>query len=145
MDPPLLCAKGCGFYGSVENKNMCSKCFKDYLKEEVISKTELHCVVDDNLSIPTTSSYVDVHHHPSPPATVITEDFAGAKKRCKVEICKKKVGLTGFRCRCGGVFCPKHRYPEEHSCDVDFKKAGRDLLAKQNALCIGDKMQWRLC
>ncbi|CAB4269751.1 unnamed protein product [Prunus armeniaca] len=33
MEPPM-CAKGCGFYGCVENKNMCSKCYKDHVKQE---------------------------------------------------------------------------------------------------------------
>jgi len=30
---PSLCANGCGFNGSLINKNFCSKCYKDYLKE----------------------------------------------------------------------------------------------------------------
>ncbi|KAF4397530.1 hypothetical protein G4B88_027270 [Cannabis sativa] len=31
-----LCVKGCGFYGRVENRNMCSKCYKDFIMEEII-------------------------------------------------------------------------------------------------------------
>uniref|UniRef100_A0A1I8BVC9 A20-type domain-containing protein n=1 Tax=Meloidogyne hapla TaxID=6305 RepID=A0A1I8BVC9_MELHA len=30
------------------------------------------------------------------------------KNRCQV--CNKRVGLTGFDCRCGGLFCATHRY-----------------------------------
>uniref|UniRef100_A0A5K1GK56 AN1-type domain-containing protein n=1 Tax=Nymphaea colorata TaxID=210225 RepID=A0A5K1GK56_9MAGN len=32
--------------------------------------------------------------------------------------CRKRVGLTGFRCRCGRTFCASHRYPEaeQESC-----------------------------
>ncbi|KAK9910747.1 hypothetical protein M0R45_034695 [Rubus argutus] len=111
MDPPLLCAKGCGFYGSVENKNMCSKCFKDYLKEESSQK-------------------------------ILQVRKRGARSRSA----RKGLNLPAFAAAAVVCFAQtKHRYPEEHSCDVDFKKAGRDLLAKQNALCIGDKLQWRLC
>merc|ERR1711963_1307758 len=32
------------------------------------------------------------------------------KNRCLS--CKKKVGLTGFTCRCGGLFCSIHRYSD---------------------------------
>ncbi|KAK3220912.1 hypothetical protein Dsin_014882 [Dipteronia sinensis] len=30
-----LCVKGCGFYGSEETKNMCSKCNNHYLKTQI--------------------------------------------------------------------------------------------------------------
>merc|ERR1719232_207314 len=33
--------------------------------------------------------------------------------------CKKKVGLTGFTCRCGGLFCSIHRYSDKHECKFD--------------------------
>ena len=36
-------------------------------------------------------------------------------------MCKKKVGLTGFTCRCGGLFCSIHRYSDKHQCDFDYK------------------------
>ena len=35
--------------------------------------------------------------------------------------CKKKLGLTGFTCRCGGLFCSIHRYSDKHQCDFDYK------------------------
>ena len=34
---------------------------------------------------------------------------SGKKNRCQE--CRKKVGLTGFPCRCGGLFCGLHRDP----------------------------------
>ena len=36
-------------------------------------------------------------------------------------MCKKKVGLTGFTCRCGGLFCSIHRYSDKHECKFDYK------------------------
>ncbi|GJM96876.1 hypothetical protein PR202_ga13749 [Eleusine coracana subsp. coracana] len=33
-----------------------------------------------------------------------------AANRCLT--CRKKVGLTGFQCRCGGTFCGSHRYAD---------------------------------
>lgn len=29
-----LCKRGCGFYGSVQFNNMCSKCYQEFLKSE---------------------------------------------------------------------------------------------------------------
>merc|ERR1711892_793480 len=36
-------------------------------------------------------------------------DKDGKKKKNRCIACKKKVGLTGFPCRCGGLFCSIHR------------------------------------
>ncbi|KAH1082947.1 hypothetical protein J1N35_022708 [Gossypium stocksii] len=62
--------------------------------------------------------------------------------RC--ESCNKKLGLMGFTCRCGKGFCQFHRYPLEHSCNYDFKKAGRRGLAKENPVIRGNKLRSRM-
>ncbi|GFZ20668.1 A20/AN1-like zinc finger family protein [Actinidia rufa] len=46
--------------------------------------------------------------------------------------CRRKVGLTGFRCRCGDLFCSEHRYSDRHDCSFDYKAAGREAIAREN-------------
>jgi len=73
-----------------------------------------------------------------------TDDSAAAppakkpKKRCGV--CKKKLGLTGFECRCGLLFCGVHRYSDKHDCSFDYKENGRAELSKLNPVCAGEKI-----
>ena len=49
-----------------------------------------------------------------------------ANKRCPV--CRKKITITAFACRCGVRFCPQHRYPEAHNCTFDFQTSDRQKL-----------------
>ncbi|CAK9146716.1 unnamed protein product [Ilex paraguariensis] len=46
--------------------------------------------------------------------------------------CRRKVGLTGFRCRCGELFCSEHRYSDRHDCSFDYKGVGREAIAREN-------------
>ncbi|CAL9173787.1 unnamed protein product [Musa hybrid cultivar] len=55
-------------------------------------------------------------------------------KRCST--CRKKVGLTGFRCRCGDLFCGRHRYSDTHDCSFDYKAFGREQIAKANPVLL---------
>ena len=55
--------------------------------------------------------------------------------------CNKKVGLTGFHCRCEGVFCGVHRYSDKHDCQFDYKKLGREQLTKANPTVAADKLE----
>jgi len=63
------------------------------------------------------------------------------KNRMRCFECRKKVGLTGIECSCGYVFCGVHRYPEDHSCDFDFKKDARERFeARKNKSAVVDKI-----
>lgn len=63
------------------------------------------------------------------------------KNRCGFKSCKRKVGLTGFDCRCGGLFCWEHRYSDKHDCEFDYKELGQDQIRKANPIIIGEKIQ----
>ena len=56
----------------------------------------------------------------------MTSDSAKVNKRCPV--CRKKITITAFACRCGLRFCPQHRYPEVHQCSFDFQTSDREKL-----------------
>jgi hypothetical protein len=65
--------------------------------------------------------------------------------RCTHADCRVKLGLLGFDCKCGAKYCSKHRYPEAHDCDYDYREAGTDLLKKQLASCTADKLGGDRC
>uniref|UniRef100_UPI00398F1667 AN1-type zinc finger protein 6 isoform X1 n=1 Tax=Pristiophorus japonicus TaxID=55135 RepID=UPI00398F1667 len=61
------------------------------------------------------------------------------KNRCFT--CRKKVGLTGFDCRCGNLFCGLHRYSDKHSCPYDYKADAAEKIRKENPVVVGEKIQ----
>ncbi|KAJ3696867.1 hypothetical protein LUZ61_000572 [Rhynchospora tenuis] len=68
-------------------------------------------------------------------------DCSGTKLSCnRCLVCNKKVGIPGFRCRCGELFCAKHRYSDMHDCSYDYKSAGREEIARANPLIRASKI-----
>jgi hypothetical protein len=65
----------------------------------------------------------------------------GKKKKSRCQECKKKIGLTGFTCRCGGLFCSIHRYSDKHECDFDYKELGAAEIRKSNPVVVAKKVQ----
>ncbi|XP_066557604.1 AN1-type zinc finger protein 6 [Amia ocellicauda] len=61
------------------------------------------------------------------------------KNRCF--LCRKKVGLTGFDCRCGNLFCGVHRYSDIHNCTFDYKADAAEKIRKENPVVVGEKIQ----
>uniref|UniRef100_A0A0D9WVY6 AN1-type domain-containing protein n=1 Tax=Leersia perrieri TaxID=77586 RepID=A0A0D9WVY6_9ORYZ len=142
-EAPILCVNNCGFFGSSMTNNMCSKCYRDFIKVTTMAVP----VVDKKVFTAASSSKTPLE--PAKPDEVpasAVEDKKAAEEeppkppsnRCLS--CRKKVGLTGFQCRCGGTFCSTHRYTEAHNCTFDYKKAGRDQIARQNPVVIADKI-----
>jgi len=85
---------------------------------------------------------------PSVASSVSSPDVTPVKKgkkkkkegRCNMEGCRKKIGLTGFECRCGSVFCSIHRYSDAHECTFDYKALARDQLNAANPVISPAKM-----
>jgi len=55
--------------------------------------------------------------------------------------CNRKIGLTGFQCKCEYFFCAEHRYSDKHGCDFDYKAQGKQLLTKANPTIAPSKME----
>eukprot|EP00922_Rhytidocystis_sp_ex-Travisia-forbesii_P036267 GHVS01053803.1.p1 GENE.GHVS01053803.1~~GHVS01053803.1.p1 ORF type:complete len:263 (-),score=53.64 GHVS01053803.1:1027-1815(-) len=55
--------------------------------------------------------------------------------------CQAKIGLLGFTCRCGYLFCGKHRYADAHDCGFDYKAYDRQNLAKNNNRVVAEKLE----
>ena len=49
--------------------------------------------------------------------------------RC--EHCRKKLGISEYKCKCGKLFCITHLHAEEHNCTYDYKTEGQAQLKKQ--------------
>jgi len=63
------------------------------------------------------------------------------KKKLRCGFCKKKVGLTGFTCRCGGLFCSVHRYSDKHECNFDYRQHGACEIRKNNPQVLSRKIE----
>jgi len=73
-------------------------------------------------------------------STSTSKNTNKSSNRCNLEECNKKLQLTDFKCKCNNTYCSKHRLPETHCCNYDYKTNGRDLLNKQNQPCIAKKI-----
>ncbi|CAH8338653.1 unnamed protein product [Eruca vesicaria subsp. sativa] len=124
---PSLCMNGCGFFSTPQTKNLCSKCYNNFLKDE-------------------SARYLDTIREAGEKETTVVEKSQEAAvmvkktERSRCSACNKKVGLLGFGCRCGHVFCGSHRHPEEHSCLSDYKSAAITDLTIQNPVIKADKL-----
>ncbi|XP_035483988.1 AN1-type zinc finger protein 6 isoform X2 [Scophthalmus maximus] len=73
-------------------------------------------------------------------AALETEEKPKAKKsRCFT--CRKKLGLTGFQCRCGNAFCSMHRYSDTHNCTFDYRANAAEKLREENPIVVAEKIQ----
>jgi len=133
------CAGGCGFYGSVDQKNCCSLCYKKMYPEEAKNKQ-------------TTQSSNNKKDKPKESESKESEKVLDAQKEDKPKkkvqkkknrcwLCRKKITLAGqFECKCGYVYCAKHRYPDSHSCAFDHKKQHQLKLKKDNKTVAPSKL-----
>lgn len=156
-----LCVNNCGFFGSPTTQNLCSKCYRDLQHKEQQALSLNQTIISAAAAAATSSS--SSAFFPSSPVSVATQQSKRVVVDAKVEeeekkeevaavpaaasqanrcmACKRRVGLTGFKCRCGMTFCGTHRYPEQHGCGFDFRSMGREQIAKANPVIRGEKLQ----
>ncbi|KAI5078172.1 hypothetical protein GOP47_0007996, partial [Adiantum capillus-veneris] len=154
-EAPVLCSNNCGFFGSATTMNLCSRCYRDVLakqakaaeaaaaisavhsqataaeRQEKIMKVEVEtCTQSSVAQIASSSNEVK--------ALGACDSTPPKPSRCAS--CNKRVGLTGFKCRCGGIFCSLHRYNDKHNCSFDYRAAAREAISKANPVVKADKI-----
>lgn len=142
-EAPILCANNCGFYGSSVTNNMCSKCYREFIKQQPLLSQPTR-PAEKSPSMGSSSSLLS-EPGAAEASTVVaevnaTEDLKKNMPANRCFFCRKKVGLTGFQCRCGGTFCSLHRYSDIHECSFDYKSTGRAAIAKGNPVVKADKI-----
>ncbi|KAI3425549.1 uncharacterized protein J3R85_010051 [Psidium guajava] len=155
-----LCINNCGLTGNPATNNMCQKCFNATSSSSSAPTTSSSSSSTGGLTAGTSVLKFSAEKirrsgssrspdrsglatgtsrretAASPP---LTESNARREvNRCSG--CRRKVGLTGFRCRCGDLFCSEHRYSDRHDCSYDYKAAGREAIARENPVVKAAKI-----
>ena len=165
---PVLCTNSCGFFGSQGTMGLCSKCYRETVVQAKSSSAAVAQAASASASTAPVSLVQQQQQHeekaevlpqsieqqqaevvvapqvaeptPSTSTTFKAEQPPRQPAPNRCGSCRKRVGLTGFQCRCGNLFCALHRYSDKHSCTYDYKAAGQEAIAKANPLVVAEKV-----
>ncbi|CAK7330839.1 unnamed protein product [Dovyalis caffra] len=156
------CINNCGVTGNPATNNMCQKCFNASTSTSnssssstattmtfaatanAVSTNEILKFAGEKSSR-SSISRSPVKDLQKSPETASDKERSDGSALAKREVnrcsgCRRRVGLTGFRCRCGELFCWEHRYSDRHDCSFDYKTAGREAIARENPVVKAAKI-----
>lgn len=163
------CVNNCGLTGNPATNNMCQKCFNATSSASTSSSPSSSASSSVTSSVAGAIKFGEKSPRSSSSKRLSPEritDLAEIRRDLKEEVkeaslaqptmpvtaaavkrgvnrcsgCRRKVGLTGFRCRCGELFCAEHRYSDRHDCSYDYKAAGREAIARENPVVKAAKL-----
>ncbi|XP_052170527.1 zinc finger A20 and AN1 domain-containing stress-associated protein 5 [Diospyros lotus] len=144
-DTISLCVNNCGVTGNPATNNMCQNCFNATTASSSAAALVGKFAAGEGVKSPRSTFSRPAERFVGAAETrrsLRAQDPAVAVKkevnRCSG--CRRKVGLTGFRCRCGDLFCADHRYSDRHDCSYDYKAAGREAIARENPVVKAAKI-----
>jgi len=146
-DSPILCVNNCGFFGTTTTMNMCSKCHKDFISHQEKAKLTASSITSmvtggsgTSGSEPNCPTTLRISATQACGASAPNENGEPPKCSNRCSTCRKRVGLTGFNCRCGNTFCSVHRYSDKHECPFDYRTAAKDAIASANPVVKAHKL-----
>lgn len=109
--------------------------------ESLVTPSQASC--SGQLSSASKAASVAIEKPPGTPEEKSAESSPSSspqKQKNRCDTCRKRVGLTGFDCRCGGLFCSLHRYSDMHQRSFDYKTLGEQELRKNNPVVKTEKV-----
>ncbi|KAM3341357.1 hypothetical protein P3S68_028992 [Capsicum galapagoense] len=143
-EDPVLCINDCDFFGSAAMMNMCSKCQKDM---KLLKQEHAKLAATSSKDVVRRSSSSDESELALAVAAVASANLASQISQVKSKeglkkctACRKRMGLTGFSCKYGDLFCAVHHYSDKHNCPFDCRNAGQNAIAKANPIIVSEKL-----
>ncbi|PRQ54552.1 putative transcription regulator A20-like family [Rosa chinensis] len=143
------CVNNCGVTGNPATNNMCQKCFNATTAASTAAAATATTTAVFKFSgekVPRSSSFrfdgpsETIRKAAASVESTRSEESSMRRVVNRCSGCRRKVGLTGFRCRCGELFCAEHRYSDRHVCSYDYKAAGREAIARENPVVKAAKI-----
>lgn len=76
-----------------------------------------------------------------PLSTAVSAAGSPKPKSRRCATCNKKLSLpTQFLCKCAGIFCTNHRFPDSHQCTFDHKEQWKKSLEEKNPQVVAEKI-----
>lgn len=72
----------------------------------------------------------------------IKENQSNKLNKCNYNNCNKKLNLCeiNLRCKCGNIYCNKHRHANAHECEFDYKTEEKNKLQLKLDKLSSDKI-----